>query len=299
MPPWCNLDFQVIPAYTFRRITEKIYLLQALLGNDYSRCPIPLTIGELEFEAIRAQLLEEPKTLQLLAQRYLKDENAIPPMYVLQQTSQANPDGVEEDLLLILRRAACQAEKHGLISREQLQNYHKSGMLPRKEVSTIACLAGTLRYHLNKIDGSPHKSRLWAIWSLVRSAVVVGFGPFSGGDERGGGRGQAYPIFILIAPAAAMGILAAAMFRPFSGGGRVCENGTHPTSVLPHCLPHSHCCHRMAPNGTNTTTAEWPMTVARICENGACPVFITSLPLPAPPTSATEQAKHHCHCRTT
>ncbi|XP_039194405.1 NACHT domain- and WD repeat-containing protein 1 isoform X3 [Crotalus tigris] len=98
----------------------------ALLGNDYSRCPIPLTIGELEFEAIRAQLLEEPKTLQLLAQRYLKDENAIPPMYVLQQTSQANPDGVEEDLLLILRRAACQAEKHGLISREQLQNYHKS-----------------------------------------------------------------------------------------------------------------------------------------------------------------------------
>ncbi|XP_015665402.1 NACHT domain- and WD repeat-containing protein 1 [Protobothrops mucrosquamatus] len=98
----------------------------ALLGNDYSRCPIPLTIGELEFEAIRAQLLEEPKTLQLLAQRYLKDENAIPPMYVLQQTSQANPDGVEEDLLLILRRAACQAEKHGLITREQLQNYHKS-----------------------------------------------------------------------------------------------------------------------------------------------------------------------------
>ncbi|XP_034293392.1 NACHT domain- and WD repeat-containing protein 1 [Pantherophis guttatus] len=98
----------------------------ALLGNDYGRCTTPLTIVELEFEAIRAQLLEEPKTLQLLAQRYLKDENAIPPVYVLQQSSQAGPDGVEEDLLLILRRAACQAEKLGLISREQLQNYHKS-----------------------------------------------------------------------------------------------------------------------------------------------------------------------------
>ncbi|XP_026526591.1 NACHT domain- and WD repeat-containing protein 1 [Notechis scutatus] len=98
----------------------------ALLGNDYGHCSAPLTIVEQEFEAIRAQLLEEPKTLQLLAQRYLKDENAIPPVYVLQQSSQANPDGAEEDLLLILRRAACQAEKYGLISREQLQNYHKS-----------------------------------------------------------------------------------------------------------------------------------------------------------------------------
>uniref|UniRef100_A0A670XS93 NACHT and WD repeat domain containing 1 n=1 Tax=Pseudonaja textilis TaxID=8673 RepID=A0A670XS93_PSETE len=98
----------------------------ALLGNDYGHCSTPLTIVEQEFEAIRAQLLEEPKTLQLLARRYLKDENAIPPVYVLQQSSQADPDGAEEDLLLILRRAACQAEKYGLISREQLQNYHKS-----------------------------------------------------------------------------------------------------------------------------------------------------------------------------
>ncbi|XP_032069993.1 NACHT domain- and WD repeat-containing protein 1 [Thamnophis elegans] len=98
----------------------------ALLGNDYGRSPTPLTIVELEFETIRAQLLEEPKTLQLLAQRYLKDENAIPPVYVLQQSSQADPDGLEEDLLLILRRAACQAQKNGIISQEQLQNYHKS-----------------------------------------------------------------------------------------------------------------------------------------------------------------------------
>ncbi|XP_063145187.1 NACHT domain- and WD repeat-containing protein 1 [Candoia aspera] len=98
----------------------------ALLGNDYGRCPTPLTIGELEFEVLRTQLLEEPKTLQLLAQWYLKDENAIPPVYVLQQSSQANPDGLEENLLLVLRKAACQAEKRGLISKEQLQNYHKS-----------------------------------------------------------------------------------------------------------------------------------------------------------------------------
>ncbi|XP_070593727.1 NACHT domain- and WD repeat-containing protein 1 [Erythrolamprus reginae] len=106
----------------------------ALLGNDDSRCPTPLTIVGLEFEAIRAQLLEEPKTLQLLAQRYLKDVNAIPPVYVLQKSSQEDPNGVEEDLLLILRRAACQAEKHGLISQEQLQNYHKSDIHQEIEV---------------------------------------------------------------------------------------------------------------------------------------------------------------------
>uniref|UniRef100_A0A8C5RM93 NACHT and WD repeat domain containing 1 n=1 Tax=Laticauda laticaudata TaxID=8630 RepID=A0A8C5RM93_LATLA len=109
----------------------------ALLGNDYGHCSTPLTIVELEFEAIRAQLLEEPKTLQLLAQRYLKDENAIPPVYVLQQSSQADPDGVEEDLLLILRRAACQAEKYGLINREQLQNYHKSEIYQEIEAGLI------------------------------------------------------------------------------------------------------------------------------------------------------------------
>ncbi|XP_015742924.1 NACHT domain- and WD repeat-containing protein 1 [Python bivittatus] len=119
-------SFIVIPAYIFGRITEKTSLLQALLGSDYGRCPTPLTIGELEFEALRQQLLEEPKTLQLLAQWYLKDENAIPPVYVLQQSSQASPDGLEENLLLVLRGAACQAEKHGLISQEQLLNYHKS-----------------------------------------------------------------------------------------------------------------------------------------------------------------------------
>ncbi|KAM6459064.1 NACHT domain- and WD repeat-containing protein 1, partial [Liasis olivaceus] len=101
-------------------------MFEALLGSDYGRFPTPLTIGELEFEALRQQLLEEPKTLQLLAQQYLKDENAIPPVYVLQQSSQASPDGLEENLLLVLCGAACQAEKHGLISQEQLLNYHKS-----------------------------------------------------------------------------------------------------------------------------------------------------------------------------
>uniref|UniRef100_A0A8C6X5H2 NACHT and WD repeat domain containing 1 n=1 Tax=Naja naja TaxID=35670 RepID=A0A8C6X5H2_NAJNA len=76
----------------------------ALLGNDYGHCRPPLTIVELEFEAIRAQLLEEPKTLQLLDQRYLKDENAIPPCMFCSNH---------------LRKAWAHQP-------EQLQNYHKS-----------------------------------------------------------------------------------------------------------------------------------------------------------------------------
>ncbi|KAJ6633997.1 hypothetical protein lerEdw1_014204 [Lerista edwardsae] len=97
----------------------------ALLGSHYGNCPAPLTIKEQEFEAFLSQLPEEPHTLQLLAQWYLKDENAIPPVYVLQQSPQAKFDQ-GQSLVLALQKAAWEAEKCGLISQEQRQLYHKS-----------------------------------------------------------------------------------------------------------------------------------------------------------------------------
>ncbi|XP_066491632.1 NACHT domain- and WD repeat-containing protein 1 [Tiliqua scincoides] len=97
----------------------------ALIGNHYGNCPPPLTIKEREFEALLSQLLVDPHTLQLLAQWYLKDENSIPPVYVLQRSPQPRPDQ-EQSLVLALQRAAWEAEKCSLISQEQRQLYHKS-----------------------------------------------------------------------------------------------------------------------------------------------------------------------------
>ncbi|XP_053228848.1 NACHT domain- and WD repeat-containing protein 1 [Podarcis raffonei] len=96
----------------------------ALLGSRYGPCPAPATIGEEEFEALAAQLQqEEPQALQMLTRRYLKDENATPPVYALQRPL---PHGEQQSLVLALRTAAREAERKGLIGQCQRLRYHKS-----------------------------------------------------------------------------------------------------------------------------------------------------------------------------
>ncbi|XP_077187495.1 NACHT domain- and WD repeat-containing protein 1 [Paroedura picta] len=97
----------------------------ALLGSQYGHCLAPLTITSQEFEVFRTHLLGEPRALQLLARWYQKDENVVPPLYVLQRPPQADP-AQEESLRLALSRAAREAEQRGLLSREQSQLLLKS-----------------------------------------------------------------------------------------------------------------------------------------------------------------------------
>ncbi|XP_054835571.1 NACHT domain- and WD repeat-containing protein 1 [Eublepharis macularius] len=99
----------------------------ALLGSQYSNCSAPPIIQKQEFEAFRALLLEEPHTLQLLAQWYRKDENAVPPVYVLHRPLQASLIQ-EKSLVSALRRAAREAERQGLLSGEQHQLLNKSDL---------------------------------------------------------------------------------------------------------------------------------------------------------------------------
>ncbi|XP_063003441.1 NACHT domain- and WD repeat-containing protein 1 [Elgaria multicarinata webbii] len=102
-------------------------LPQALLGSHYGPRPAPLAIGGQEWEALRrTRLLEEPRTELLLAQWYRKDENAVPPAYVLQRPAQASPGELEQRLAPALRRAAWAAERQGLLSREQREPCHRS-----------------------------------------------------------------------------------------------------------------------------------------------------------------------------
>ena len=66
-----------------------ILSLQALLGNRYGFQPFPAKIGYEEFELL-LHLAEELELegCNLLTEWFIKDENAVPPEYVLQVCNQ-------------------------------------------------------------------------------------------------------------------------------------------------------------------------------------------------------------------
>ena len=59
-------------------------LFQALIGQKYGYRPIPASVDGEEFEIIRAELEQQSEDLRLLDTWYLRDENCVPPQYVLQ-----------------------------------------------------------------------------------------------------------------------------------------------------------------------------------------------------------------------
>uniref|UniRef100_A0A8C5UPH4 NACHT and WD repeat domain containing 1 n=1 Tax=Microcebus murinus TaxID=30608 RepID=A0A8C5UPH4_MICMU len=99
----------------------------ALLGDLYGPCPPPALIEEKEWEALRAQLAARPKDLELVARRFRRDENAVPPTYVLQAPRAGEACGPEEATLTsVLHSGAQEAWRLGLISQEQWHRYHRS-----------------------------------------------------------------------------------------------------------------------------------------------------------------------------
>lgn len=103
-------------------------LCQALLGDQYGPCPVPTLIKEKEWEALKSQLTTRPGDLELVAHHFQKDENAVPPTYVLQAAGTRETHGPEEATLTsVLRCGAQQARRLGLITQEQWHYYHRSG----------------------------------------------------------------------------------------------------------------------------------------------------------------------------
>nr|XP_006199152.2 NACHT domain- and WD repeat-containing protein 1 isoform X2 [Vicugna pacos] len=99
----------------------------ALIGDQYGPCPIPALIEEKEWEALRAQLTARPRDLELVARRFRKDENAVPPTYLLQSLGIREARGPEEATLnSALRSGAQEAWRLGLITQEQWRRYHRS-----------------------------------------------------------------------------------------------------------------------------------------------------------------------------
>lgn len=66
-----------------------------------------------------------------MAHRFQRDENAVPPTYVLRASGTRETHGPEDiTLTSVLRCGAQEARRLGLISQEQWHRYHWSGEVP-------------------------------------------------------------------------------------------------------------------------------------------------------------------------
>ncbi|KAK5617160.1 hypothetical protein CRENBAI_011654 [Crenichthys baileyi] len=117
-----------------------------LLGNQYGHRALPPLIPEKQFEVLLSQLSKNPEGVKQLQEWFLKDNNSVPPTYVLQpitaqflQHSDLQPETgnlhdndllswrfTESRLLQLLRSAAAQAEATGDIMAEQKQFFSSS-----------------------------------------------------------------------------------------------------------------------------------------------------------------------------
>uniref|UniRef100_A0A667Y128 NACHT and WD repeat domain containing 1 n=1 Tax=Myripristis murdjan TaxID=586833 RepID=A0A667Y128_9TELE len=131
----------------------------ALLGNRYGHRALPRLVPEKQFELLLSKLQKNPKGLKLLNQWFLKDNNADPPMYVLQPITAHFPH-YKTQLLQLLRTAATKAEADGDITAEQKQLFYRS-------VTEIEIDQG-----LRKEDGEP--SALLFVRELPRQRVRDG-----------------------------------------------------------------------------------------------------------------------------
>ncbi|KAE8294698.1 NACHT domain- and WD repeat-containing protein 1 [Larimichthys crocea] len=118
----------------------------ALLGNRYGPRTLPRLIPEKQFEALLSKLSKNPEGVKQLRQWFLKDNNAVPPTYVLQPItahfphySDLRPETgpqrdkdllswrvTETQLLQLLRSAAADAKTAGDITAEQEQEFFTS-----------------------------------------------------------------------------------------------------------------------------------------------------------------------------
>uniref|UniRef100_F6TW45 NACHT and WD repeat domain containing 1 n=1 Tax=Equus caballus TaxID=9796 RepID=F6TW45_HORSE len=98
----------------------------ALMGNQYGPCPVPALIEEKEWEALQAQLAARPGDLELVAQRFRRDENAVPPAYVLQAPGAREASEPEDALASVLCSGARDARRLGLLTQEQWHRYSRS-----------------------------------------------------------------------------------------------------------------------------------------------------------------------------
>ncbi|XP_033996817.1 NACHT domain- and WD repeat-containing protein 1 [Trematomus bernacchii] len=139
----CEISLQEIQ--TSKRVSAGPAFI-ALLGNRYGYRALPRLVPEKHFEVLLSKLSKNPEGVKQLNQWYLKDNNAVPPTYVLQPITDHFPhfgdlqpgsesqrdDSLlswrftETKLLQLLRSAAAAAEAAGDITAKQKQHFFTS-----------------------------------------------------------------------------------------------------------------------------------------------------------------------------
>ncbi|XP_070410493.1 NACHT domain- and WD repeat-containing protein 1 [Nothobranchius furzeri] len=123
-----------------------MWVPKGLLGNRYGHRDLPHLIPEKQFEVLLSRLSNNPEGIEQLCKWYQKDDNAVPPSFVLQpvtaqypyycdlrpEHSQLHDNSVlswcftERRLLQLLRTAAASASAAGDITPEQKQAFYTS-----------------------------------------------------------------------------------------------------------------------------------------------------------------------------
>ncbi|CAJ1059601.1 NACHT domain- and WD repeat-containing protein 1 [Xyrichtys novacula] len=126
----------------------------ALLGNRYGHRSLPRLVPEKLFEVFLSKMSKNPEGVKLLTRWFLKDNNAVPPTYILQPItafyphySDLRPESgpqrdkdvlswrfTETQLLRLLRSAATDAEAAGDITAAQKQRFLTSGQRRARSV---------------------------------------------------------------------------------------------------------------------------------------------------------------------
>ena len=59
-------------------------MLQAILGDKYGTCPLPVAVPVKQFETLMTEATSLKLDTKLMNEWYILDNNAMPPVYVLQ-----------------------------------------------------------------------------------------------------------------------------------------------------------------------------------------------------------------------
>ncbi|XP_072174208.1 NACHT domain- and WD repeat-containing protein 1-like [Diadema setosum] len=99
-----------------------------LLGQRYGYCPLPATIRASTYGLLEEHVTDASDTA-LLSSWYLRDDNSVPPVFVLQPISEDARErwsDISEQLGAILRRAATEAEQAGKITPIERHSFFTS-----------------------------------------------------------------------------------------------------------------------------------------------------------------------------
>jgi len=143
----CNIkDFYFISFFLFS-VLPCVWAPKALLGNRYGHRSIPRLIPEKLFEVLLSKLSKNQEGIKQLNEWFLKDNNAVPPTYLLQPITthfahygdlrpESGPQRdkdllswrlTETQVLNLLRSAATDAHTAGDITAEQKDHFFTSG----------------------------------------------------------------------------------------------------------------------------------------------------------------------------